>query len=592
MEHNLFKPTDLETAKHAAVGDCNGYTMEQRYTLETPLFAEAILKHVNHHSRILDYGCGPGRLAKEILKQQPAIFIDGVDASRDMVDLSVQNVMSRNYRAMLPVEIRGKYALIYCVYVLQHAPAIEIREILNRIYDHLEDDGVFVYCSSDYRMAIRYDGGGFFDDRFLGVDLRAEVEKLFIPVEELFNEQTRQDNLILQKMIAGEPDGLAHPAIVFKKKTRKQREMIGPLEPAPQSIVNADIEGSIFTEKSDLHEAPIETFEKGSDDSHISLCTPRPMKLILVNRLAPGDCLVMTNVIRDLHLAYPGRYITAVRTPANDIFENNPYVVNFPYNEIKYKEIENSFAMESNPNGRLKQMDDILVIDMKYPLIHKSGKVGSHFAEGHREYLEGVLGVKIPQTAITPELYLTQDEKTWPIAPQYGIEGKYWVINAGSKSDYGLKQYHRYQEVVSELFGLTFVQIGQTGHKHESLTGAVDIVGQTNLRQLIRLISQAEGVLSCVSLPIHIAAAFKKPCVVVAGAREGTRWELYPNHQFLYVNGCLPCAAYDGCWRNNYNDCNNKVTNVPRCLTLITPDDIIHSIQRYYDGGMLNREGL
>ena len=117
MEHNLFKPTDLTEAQHAAVGDCNGYTMEQRYALETPLFAKAILKHVKHHARILDYGCGPGRLVKEIFKQQPEIFIDGVDASGDMINISVQNVMHDNYKAMFPEEIEGTYSLIYCYFL-------------------------------------------------------------------------------------------------------------------------------------------------------------------------------------------------------------------------------------------------------------------------------------------------------------------------------------------------------------------------------------------------------------------------------------------------------------------------------------------
>ena len=86
---------------------------------------------------------------------------------------------------------------------------------------------------------------------------------------------------------------------------------------------------------------------------------------------------------------------------------------------------------------------------------------------------------------------------------------------------------------------------------------------------------------------MHIAAAFRKPCVVVAGARESTRWELYPNHQFIYVNGCLPCATYDGCWKSRTSDCTNKIGEVAKCMTLITPNDVCGSIVRFYNGGML-----
>jgi ADP-heptose:LPS heptosyltransferase len=118
------------------------------------------------------------------------------------------------------------------------------------------------------------------------------------------------------------------------------------------------------------------------------------------------------------------------------------------------------------------------------------------------------------------------------------------------------------------------------------------MVGKTNLRKLFKIIKESEGVITCVSLPMHIAAAFNKPCVVVAGAREGTRWELYPNHQFLYVNGCLPCATYDGCWRSKLEDCNNKVEGTPKCMMLITPQDIYNAVNRYYLGVILVKEGV
>ena len=170
-----------------------------------------------------------------------------------------------------------------------------------------------------------------------------------------------------------------------------------------------------------------------------------------------------------------------------------------------------------------------------------------------------------------------------------GIDKKYWIINAGSKNDYSLKQYPYYQEVVDILKEkIILIQIGARGHNHIPLNGVIDLVGKTSIRELIRIISKAEGVITCVSLPMHIAAAFSKPCVVVAGAREGTRWELYPNHQFMYVNGCLPCASYDGCWKSKPNDCKNIVNNVSRCMTLISPQEVVRAVERYYLGGALN----
>lgn len=545
MEHNLFKAQTFEEGKHQVAGDCNGFTMQQRWDAETPEFAKKILSFVNDEkSKILDYGVGVGRLAKEILKQNDKVFITGIDASQGMLNQAEKYIADYNFIPLLPFDIgKDKFDLVYCVYVLQHVSAIEIREILSRIYNHLKNDGFFIYCSSNYRMSIRFDGKGFFDDSFLGVNLQEEVERYFDKVKPLFTPEELEVNPILKKMITGCDNGLAHPAFVYRKK------------------VKADT---------------INILKKQEKEIYL------PKKLLLINRLSPGDILVMTNAIRDLHLAYPNKFITDVRTPCPDIFVNNPYITKLNYDEIEYNKINTWFA--SNV-GKTKMLNDIMCVDMQYPLIHQSGARGAHFAEGHREFLEDTLKIKIPQTKIRPEIYLSGVEKSIPQV----ITNKYWIINSGSKSDYTLKQYPYYQEVVDLLKDkIQFVQIGVKSHNHQPLNGVTDMVGKTdNLRDLFKLIYHAEGVLTCISLPMHISAAFKKPCVVVAGAREGTRWELYPNHRFIYVNGCLPCADYDGCWRSRIEDCNIKKNGIPKCMTLINPEEVAREIEKYYLGGVL-----
>ena len=85
-------------------------------------------------------------------------------------------------------------------------------------------------------------------------------------------------------------------------------------------------------------------------------------KLILQNRLSPGDCLIMTVAIRDLHKTFPGEFQTDVRSPCAEVFENNPNLTHL--NKAESKEI-----------------------DMQYPLIHRSGLTGKHFTDGYREFL-------------------------------------------------------------------------------------------------------------------------------------------------------------------------------------------------------------
>ncbi len=606
-DHNLFKPDNLEQGRHEVVGDCNGFTMQQRWEAETPAFAEAILRFARREGEILDYGCGVGRLAKEILKQNKSVYITGTDASKKMLIQAEVYVDNGRFGAVLPHNLTQKFDIIYLVYVLQHVPAIEIREVLSRIHTHLKDDGVFIYCSSDYRMAIRYDGQGFFDDRFLGVDLQAEVLRLFDLEKPLFDEKTLEGNPILKKMITGCDGGLAHPAFVYRKK-----KISGSLFNAQvQETISFDDPPGPILKEGGTHAVSVvkEKKQKEKEKEKIKdiVRQEAPIKLLLLNRLAPGDILVMTNAIRDLHLAYPGQFIVDVRTPCSEIFNNSPHIKKLQYNEDEYNKINNRFCSQTHAevdaiiaqilSGDRKSLDkltawmgDIFVLDMHYPLIHRSHSTGKHFAEGHREWLEYVLGLVIPQTDIRPQIFLSQDEQAWPgpALVKAGLEGPYWVINAGSKDDMSLKQYPFYQEVVDLLKDkITFIQIGQKSHNHRPLEGVVDMVDQTNLRELFRLIQKAEGVISCVSLPMHVAAAFSKPCVVVAGAREGIRWEMYPNQQYLAVNGCLNCAPYDGCWRGKPSECNNKVKNIPRCMFLIRPEDVSWAVTRYYEGGML-----
>ena len=573
MEHDLFKPKTLEESKNTVVGDCNGFTMQQRWDAETPVFAKRILELAGGPAKILDYGCGCGRLAKEILKQNESVSVVGVDASDTQMEHASKYVGSSRFATCKPQDLSfniqsGHFDLIYCVYVLQHCPAVDLRSVLERIHYSLKDEGCFVYCSSDYRMAIRFDGQGFQDDRFLGVNIREEISRLFEEVAPLFDEKTLNENEIVKKMVTGCDGGLSHPAFVYKK-----RKLSGPYFDA--QVQQQDVKPTVV----------VQSVVKEPD---------KFQKLLLLNRLAPGDILVMTNALRDLHKAHPGKYKTDVRTPCSEIFNNNPYITKLDYDNDQYESINNRFSqlpVNAPLEQHLASIGDILLIDMHYPLIHTSGTCGWHFSYGHRDWLEQILNVKIPQTAITPEIYLSQDEVNWisPVLAETGWDKPYWVINAGSKNDYTLKQYPFYQQVVDLLKDkVKFVQIGITAHSHSPLTDVISMIGKTkDTRKLLRVIKHAQGVVSCVSFPMHIAAAFKKPCVVVAGAREGTRWELYPNQQFLYVNGCLPCADYDGCWKSKNEECTNRVNGVAKCMTLIRPEDVVRSVNRYYEGGML-----
>lgn len=557
-----FKAGNLNEGKHSVVGDCNGHACEERMNVETPAFARAILRHVEADTyTILDYGCGIGRLAKEVLKQSPKVTILGLDASRDELVLAKEYVGDSRFIPTLPEDLAQKVDLIYCVYVLQHVPAIELRHAIERMHYFLKPGGKLIYCSSDYRMAINA-GGGFTDDAHLGVDIRKEVGRLFQEEQDLFD--LAAEPQIIKDLVTAKgcpPGSIAHPAKVYRRRDG--------IIPQHNTYFNVP-----FPATGEAHEAK----EAHSAPSSVQTDKGGAKRLILRNRLSPGDVLVMTAALRSLHKAYPGKFLTDVDCPTPAIFENNPYIT----------KLEGS--------GQ--------VVDMHYPLISDhsarglhhpgAGVSGRHFSDGHRKFLEDVLEIEIPRTGLTPEIYLSQDERLWPspVLREHGFTGRYWVLNAGSKGDFPLKQYHRYQEVVDLLLekwggALKIVQIGRPEHNHPALKGVLDMRGKTGDRELYRTIYHAEGVVTCVSYPMHIAAAFGKPCVVVAGGRESTRWELYPNHRFLYMNGALPCASYDGCWKSRLEDCSNRVGDAPKCMEMTKPSMITEAIELYYEGGVL-----
>ena len=315
-----------------------------------------------------------------------------------------------------------------------------------------------------------------------------------------------------------------------------------------------------------------------------------PQKIILKNSLSPGDIVMLTAAVRDLHKCHPGRFITDVRTPCPHLWENNPYITKLD-----------------------EKAADVTVINCEYPLIHTSNQTPYHFIHGFMDFLNRQLGLNIRPTSFKGDIHVSAREKSW-ISQVHEITGEdtpFWIVVAGGKRDFTIKwwDFSRFQAVVDHFQGkISFVQIGENRHHHPGLTGVIDLRGKTDLRQLVRLMYHAQGVLCPVTLAMHLAAAVEtkggnprnRPCVVVAGGREPPHWEAYPHHQFLHTVGALPCCAFGGCWKartvplgdGDKKDepahlCVNPVGSLPKCMDMIRPSHVIEAIGRYYEGGAL-----
>ena len=298
------------------------------------------------------------------------------------------------------------------------------------------------------------------------------------------------------------------------------------------------------------------------------------VRLLLRNGYSPGDVLMLTAAVRDLNLAYPDRYQVAVDTACPDLWLENPHVAPL--------------------NG---ETPDFQVDCGHPPMLDRCNRQPGHYVQSMHDLLSRKLGVEIPVTKFAPDVHLSEEEKSAAIP---GVSTPYWVIVAGGKHDLTTKWWptSSYQQVVDHFKGKTqFVQAGSATDHHPALQDVHNLVGKTSLRELARLIYHSEGVVCPVTCAMHLAAAFDKACVVVAGGRESPHWEMYPGHAYLHTVGQLQCCQTAGCWKarvvpiddgdhdRNANLCRNPLQlggqPTAQCMAMITPTDVIRAIERY-----------
>ncbi len=152
-----------------------------------------------------------------------------------------------------------------------------------------------------------------------------------------------------------------------------------------------------------------------------------PRHLILENHLAPGDILMLTAAVRDLHLGHPGRFVTDVRTPCQDFWRHNPYLTP---------------RHEGQPG-----VESVLC---HYPLIHRCNVEPVHFLHGFSDFLSEKLGVRIVPREFKGDIHLSAEEKAEePLVHRLtGDTSPYWLIVAGGKLDFTIKWWY--------LFGSNF----------------------------------------------------------------------------------------------------------------------------------------
>ncbi len=300
--------------------------------------------------------------------------------------------------------------------------------------------------------------------------------------------------------------------------------------------------------------------------------------------------MTLTAAVESLHLSYPGKFLTDVRTSTPEIFDCNPWIT--PINEDDPEAIQ---------------------IDLSYSrYITQANRLPHNFLGCYTDHLSSVLGIPIKLQVNRPLLYLVDAEKEWLRVSRFFPKDNQkpqpiWLICAGSKSDYPAKQWpvEYFQKVVDSFSEIRWVQIGsdeqgEYPHTHPHLDHCDNLVGKTGHRDLHRLVYHAAGCLGGITYLMHVAAALEKPYICLAGGREPATWINYPKQHHLHTIGQLPCCENQSCWKSRLkpigdgHDMPEKLCDRPKfdelkmpvgeCMTLIHPEEVIAIIRRQSAG--------
>ena len=308
-------------------------------------------------------------------------------------------------------------------------------------------------------------------------------------------------------------------------------------------------------------------------------------QLVLNCGFALGDVVMFTAAVRDLHRYYPGAFQTDVHTHYPRLWDYNPYLT----------------RVDRGAPG-------VEIIDCEFPLVSHADEIPYHCLHGFVDFLNKRLGLAMKVSRFHGDIHICDHERelTSKVAELAGEDIPYWIVSGGGKFDITIKWWssERYQQVVDHFRGrMQFVQIGDDRHWHPPLRDVIDLRGQTSVRDLVRLMHHAQGVLCGVTGIMHLAAAVPvregrpphRPCVVVGGGREPSHWEAYGQHQYIHTIGALPCCERGGCWKTRTAPigdgserdrpeklCVDTVGDLPRCMDMITAEEVIRRIETYF----------
>lgn len=178
----VFDAQTLEYAKHVVLTS-NPHD-PNKFVRETDSFINTIGKYLTEDSTVLDFGCGMGRISKELVSRFKTNVI-GVDISTNMLTFAKLYVRDPDkFTTYTNYNKADSIDTAICTFVLQHVedPAAEIKNLASV----LKTDGIFILVNENERLVpsdITTDNFIVWNnDKF---DVFAEVEKYMVCIEKL-----------------------------------------------------------------------------------------------------------------------------------------------------------------------------------------------------------------------------------------------------------------------------------------------------------------------------------------------------------------------------------------------------------------------
>lgn len=336
------------------------------------------------------------------------------------------------------------------------------------------------------------------------------------------------------------------------------------------------------------------------------MSTPRT---ILVQRLSSiGDIVLATSPLKSIHDRFPDSRIDfMVLNHFAPIIEGHPYIDRI----IKINPQESIFTLR-NLGVQIDNTYD-LVIDLHNSIrtkiirrkisndktmvyqkprwkrfklfqLHKND-----FADGfnQRTLYHQCIGSILEKGHIVPptQLYVSESERkaAKKFITEKGVKNNYLTIIPGAAWSTKLWPKNHYRTVIRKFVDETNRSIVLLGGKHDSMcdeiamdgVDMINLKGQTDLRDSLAIIANADGVLGSDTGLVHAAEALNVPAVMIMGPTSvETGGGTFLDTSTTLENPDLWCRP---CSQNGKLPCYRKTQY---CMTSISTDDVLSSVNK------------